>query len=251
MTREQAKEILSLYRPNGGDSDDPFFVEALERADSDPDLKKWFAEQQAFDTRMAGAIGSIIPPEDLKKQLLRSVRQPREWWNRPLRRLELAAAACIALTIGLVALWTHDRGSGMSVRDRAIEASWGGERHVNLETSNLAEIRRFIAAHDSRGDFKLPPELTAMRPRGCSLLNVDGKKVPFVCFVDETKHLHLVVLDKNVCAVSPSETPEFDRWNSMQLTTWTQGDLTFVLTGMRPVDFVKKFRRERQWTWGG
>ena len=49
MTREQAKEILSMYRAGGADAGDPFFAEALEAANSDPTLKAWLCEQEAFE----------------------------------------------------------------------------------------------------------------------------------------------------------------------------------------------------------
>src|SRR6185369_16767205 len=114
------------------------------------------------------------------------------------------------------------------------------------------EIRRFIAAHDVPADFQLPPELTAMPAHGCKLLTVEGRKVPYICFVDGTKHLHLAVMDRSACPEPPAtEAPQFAKWHNWTTATWTHKEITFVLTGLKPLDFVKKFRKEGQWTLGG
>jgi hypothetical protein len=49
MNIEEAKLILSAYRPDGQDAGDPQFQEALELTKQNPDLARWFAEAQAWD----------------------------------------------------------------------------------------------------------------------------------------------------------------------------------------------------------
>jgi hypothetical protein len=59
-------------------------------------------------------------------------------------------------------------------------------------------------------------------------------------------------MDDQVCPEPPLDgMPDFTKWNKWSTAMWTQDKITFVLTGMRPFEFVKKFRKERQWTWGG
>jgi hypothetical protein len=254
MTRDEAKLILHSYRPSDADANDPAFAKALDMTKSDPSLAAWFAEQQRFDQSMKRACANAEVPADLRGRILAKQHTQPAWWHRSLRPVEVAAAASFALLLAVGGFWfkTPRPKDFGSLRDRAIEESWNGPRHVNLETSNLAEIRRFIAAHDMRGDFKLPPELAAMRPRGCSLLHIDGRQTPFICFTDHAKHMHLVILDRSQYPAAPAgDTPKFDKWNNFSTATWSQGNTTFVLTGMRPMEFVKKFRKERQWTWGG
>jgi len=51
--QEMSKGASSLmkrmveYRPSGDDASDPFFREALEQVERDPELKKWFANEMA------------------------------------------------------------------------------------------------------------------------------------------------------------------------------------------------------------
>lgn len=254
MTRDEAKLILNAYRPSGRDANNPEFVQALEMTKNDPALASWFAEQRRLDCAVSAACADATVPADLRGRILAQPHTQRAWWQRSLRPVEIAAAAGIALLLTFGGFWlkTPRAKDFASLRDRAVDESWNGRRHVSLETSNLMEIRRFIAAHDMRGDFKLPPELSAMRPRGCSLLNIDGRQTPFICFTEHGKHLHLVILDRFQYPAAPAaESPNFDKWNNFNTATWSQGNTTFVLTGMRPLEFVKKFRKERQWTWNG
>jgi hypothetical protein len=252
MNRSQAQEILQGYRPGGADAGDSFFAEALEMAKHDAELARWFENQQAFDRTIIQAVRQTETPAGLRQQIL-ACQQPRKWWNRSLHPAELALAASVVLLLALGGFWLHDRSQRFAaLRDEVVEQTWSGKRHVDLETPNLDEIRRFIGAHDLRADFKLPPELAAMSVRGCSLVQVKGHHVPFICFVDGGRHFHLAVMDNKVCPAPPlGGTPDFAKWNNWSTATWAADDMTFVLTGMRPFEFVKKFRKERQWTWGG
>src|SRR4029079_15043537 len=47
MNTQQAKEILSLYRPGTADAEDPSFAEALRLCERDPELERWFSEHCA------------------------------------------------------------------------------------------------------------------------------------------------------------------------------------------------------------
>lgn len=255
MTRERAKELLELYRANDADRSDPFFSEALQMLEVDPVLADWFENEREFDGTVSRAVADVPIPADLKSRLLLHQVTPTRprWWHHALRPAEFGLAAAIAFLLAIGIAWLYVRPPVPSpFRAEVLQQTWLGRRHVDLETSNLPEIRRFIAAHDLRGDFKLPPELAAMRPHGCSLLSVKGRRVPYVCFIEGSKHLHLVVMDRTLFP-DPVEmgTPDFETWQNWNTATWTQGKLTFVLTGLKPNEFVKKFRKDGQWTWGG
>ena len=64
MDNQEAKFILSAYRPGGQDASDPRFAEALEQARRDPVLERWFSESIAFDAAMTEKLGAIAVPND-------------------------------------------------------------------------------------------------------------------------------------------------------------------------------------------
>ena len=95
MNNQEAKLILQAYHPGGRDASDPLFAEALEQARRDPELQKWFADEQALDSRIQSKLRTaVLVPRDLKSNLLalRKINRPVPWWFQPMK---LAAAAAV------------------------------------------------------------------------------------------------------------------------------------------------------------
>jgi hypothetical protein len=215
-------------------------------------LGRWFAAQQEFDAGMAHACAGIAAPADLRQRLLARAAGVQPWWNRPLRTRQLALAASVALLAGIEALWLlTPREQFASFRDEVVQQSWVGKPHVDFESSDLGKIRQFISSYGGRGDFKLPPELAAIRPRGCSVLSVQGHAVPYICFVDHSRHVHVAVMDGPPRHEPLDQMPEFSKWQNLDAFTWREGDATYTLTGMKPLRVMKTLRKDGQWTWGG
>src|ERR1700733_2740914 len=105
MDNNHAKLILQAYRPGGEDASDPFFSEALEQTRLDPALGRWFAEQQAFDSRMRQVLESITPPRQLRDTIVLTQKiTPFSRWARhrkPTYAILVAAAACIGILLAL------------------------------------------------------------------------------------------------------------------------------------------------------
>ena len=80
ITNETAKFLLTAYRPNGADAQDPVFRDALEQAARDPELGAWFKEQRGFDSMIADKLSGIEPPATLRSAILVGIN------NRPLAR---------------------------------------------------------------------------------------------------------------------------------------------------------------------
>ena len=96
MNNEEAKLILQAYRPGGPDASDPLFAEALEHARRDPELQKWFAEQQTLDSLIQSKLRpAVAVPRDLKTNLLalRKIIRPVPWWFQPMKLAAAAAGA--------------------------------------------------------------------------------------------------------------------------------------------------------------
>ncbi|MGH7994491.1 MAG: hypothetical protein ACREDQ_13300, partial [Limisphaerales bacterium] len=104
MNNQEARLILQAYRCGGQDASDPLFAEALEQARRDPELRKWFAEENALDARIQTSLQTAVPvPRELKSNLLAlgEIIRPTPWrWFQPMK---LAAAAAVLLLLGLAA----------------------------------------------------------------------------------------------------------------------------------------------------
>ena len=75
MDREEAQYILQLCRPdNSEDRNDPLIAEALELLNQDAELRAWFEEQQALDTKISAEFNRVEPPADLKAAILAGMR---------------------------------------------------------------------------------------------------------------------------------------------------------------------------------
>ena len=97
MTREEAKEYLSVVRPNGADAADPDLREALELAKKDSELGSWLARQLEFDEILIETFSSIHPPEGLRENILESIEKtvrPVQFWR--MSWLALAASVVLA-----------------------------------------------------------------------------------------------------------------------------------------------------------
>src|SRR5262245_30740407 len=104
MNSQEARNILEVWRAGGPQANHPEFDEALRQVARDPELARWFAEQQAFDSAMTSALKEIAVPSSLKASILAEsavVRVPL--WQHPGMRLALAAAVLfLAGWIGLL-----------------------------------------------------------------------------------------------------------------------------------------------------
>ena len=252
MTKEQAKEILAVYRPGTDDERDPMFAEALELARSDRELKAWFDESTAFDRTMRTVFGQVTAPADVREAILaeHKIIRPSPWWQHKLTVREMAAAAVVLFAATLVGLWVAQRPTTFAEFRREIaDQSWGPSPHVELKSKDLAEVRRFLASRQVATNFNLPPILAQSEVHGCSLMRWKGREVPVICFSSAGQHMHLMVVDRKLFPDAPTGIPEMDRWQAWRTASWSKDDHSYVLTGLSTPTFVKKFRKAKRWDW--
>ena len=77
MNNQEAKFILSAYRPSGEDACDAAFAAALEQVNRDPDLGAWFAEKRALDIATSEANSSILIPPDRRDKIIAGAKVRR------------------------------------------------------------------------------------------------------------------------------------------------------------------------------
>jgi hypothetical protein len=233
MNNEEARLILQAFRSGGQDANDLRFREALEQAQRDPQLARWFANEQALDSRISAKVkASLTPPAHLKSQLLaqRKMVRPIAGWKQPA--WQLAAAACVAFLVSLGALWfVPDRSVGF-VQYRNQMAEFAGHKldRLDLMSRDVAEVRRWLAERESHGDLVLPAGLNGRPSLGCRLLDWKGHNVSLICFELENKQVaHLLVVNNAAFKDAPTESPVFKQIGGVATVSWSRFGKTYVV----------------------
>lgn len=253
MDNNEAKLLLGAYRANGADAQDPFFREALKQAETDPSLRAWLAEEQAFDAGIARALAGIAAPAAGKAMIRTTVKA-----TRPARRrwlLPLALAAGIALLVG-VPDWNRSGGVLRLPHEATLAelATHLSEHHssMGLMSPDYAKLRQWIAARGGPLPENLPPGLAKMGVIGCQTWTTSRGKVALVCFVGDNQQVgHLYVFDRlpdDLKSGAPPtvERPRLGASGAWSLAVWQHDGRGYVLgfpagTGPAP-DLAGMFR---------
>lgn len=246
MSPAQAKEILVLYRPGAGDERDPEIAEALQLAKVDPELREWFAQQQAFQSSIQARFREIQVPERLKLALLQSgktVRPPLQFWQQPVW---IAAAALFVALLSLTLVWfrpavpdrfSHYRQSMVTAAVRM----YG----MDVVTSDPQQLRQFIAQRGAPADYDVTSGLAKLQLKGGGLLRWRGNPVSMVCFDRGTgSTLFLFVMKRSAVKDPPPATnghADFAQVDGLTTASWTQGADTYLLAGPAEPDFARKY----------
>lgn len=70
MDKDEVKFLLASFRPDGADTGDRDFEEALKAATEDRELCEWFAAERAADSEIARALGTVAAPAGLRDRIL-------------------------------------------------------------------------------------------------------------------------------------------------------------------------------------
>jgi hypothetical protein len=234
MSRAEAQFILRAYRANGTDENDPQFREALDLAKQDPELARWFADELALDTAVAGKILSMHAPPDLKVQLLlagKTVR-PVSWWRKPAR---LAAAACIAALLA-ISSWLMLRRPGREdfahFRHAMVQASLDMKSHYDVMGLNADQLKYWISEHHGDNDYVLPVGLAGKQIAGCKVFDWHGHQVTLLCFKFDGKHVDLLVVNEDALpGLSLGVTPQFAWDSGLSTAAWRRDGKIYFLAG--------------------
>jgi len=236
MDNNEAKLILSVYRANGTDAQDPLFREALKQAESDPTLRAWLAEQQEFDARVSLAFAAIKGPIEGRAMIqttMRATRTRRIRWLWPLA-LAASIAVLFAVRIGL-----QGRG-GLALPESASLAELAtnlSDHHasIGLMSSDYSKLRSWISERGGPLPDRLPPGLEKLAVLGCETWKTSRGKVSLVCFVgDDMKMVHLYVFEQAPAGLKGSDLPgmgqpRLERSGNWSLALWQEQGRGYVL----------------------
>ncbi len=243
MNRQQAKEILSAYRPGSEDERDPVFAEALRLTERDPELAAWFNERQAFDAAVSRRLETIPLPAEVLGAIRAGVSR-RQSAARRGRTVLLALAACLVLALGLAGIWWHRENqtptSQFAACRRDMVEFLKRIPSLDLETASLADARRWL--HNTRHlrQVQIPARLQRFPTIGCRTLDWHGQKLALVCFMVDGEVVHFIVIPRSgIPDGPPNSAPEFARVEGTTTAAWSQGDFTYLLLSRASEDFLR------------
>ncbi len=245
MDSNLAKEILLRYRPGTADADDPEFVEALEQAKLDPELARWFAANQAFHITIRDRFRQLPVPAGLKEGILAGYRPAviPVWWQQPAFQT-LAAAAGIVLLISVALFWSQPReGTDFAAfQSRVVRNAQRGYA-MDITTTNLGEIRQYLAKQGAHADYVLPAPLEKLPGDGGAILRWRNRTVSMVCFdLGNHNDLFLFVASRADLPEAPSTSePQFTSIGKLTAASWSRGDRTYVLAGAGDEQFIRRY----------
>lgn len=232
MDEEQARLILQSYRPGEQEKDDSEFIAALQAVAANPELARWFAEEQAFDRAVAAHLESIPAPFGLKTRILAQGAAPappgKTRWAFGL----IAVAALLLLLVQVVSLWRTPKSVASLPSDYAREMASFIQLTppLEMESDNLGEIKSWLAKKDGL-PIEVPARLAALEPVGCRVLSFRGYYVTLICFQREGKRLaHLFAVDRAAMPnMKPGEKPIFANEHGWMTAIWAEKDRVYMI----------------------
>jgi hypothetical protein len=238
MNNEEAKAILSLYRPDTADGEDPSFAEALELCKRDSDLKLWFEAHCALYTALRSKFRQIPVPEGFKEQIIaeRKVHTTPVWQKAVV--YAGAVAAAFVIVFEAVSLWPRYESHDFAAYENHVISYATRSYGMDFNSTDLDQIRSFIAQRQGIADYELPAGLQKnAKAAGCVAQTWQGKQFSMICFKtgrplknNEQSDLWLFVSDSSSATGTPaSSTPHIEKMNGVTTASWTSGNRTYVL----------------------
>jgi len=253
MSNNEAKFILSAYRPGGGDAADPAMAKALTQAKTDPSLGAWFAREQAHDAAVAGKLREITPPVGLREAILAGARASRNemsrattaavttqraWWAQPVW---LAAAAAVAVLLSLAA-WRMSPVRGEAFEEFAVNFVDKGFM-LQKRGADVAALKTWLGEQHGPLPEALPAKFADLHALGCRKLSFKGQDVSLMCFERDGKEFHVFVARVDgVDSAGADRAPRFldGQKGGHVAATWADAKNRYVLVSDAKLDAVRQ-----------
>jgi hypothetical protein len=250
VNRDEAKNILLLYRQGTADTDDPQIIEALALAKREPELARWLEEHCARQVVLRDRFQQIAVPAGLKEQIISEYAAERQriLWRK---KAVTAVLAVLVLLAVLAPLWfsRHGHDDTLTIyKNRMASVALRGYA-MDLTTNDPEQVRAFLAQNHAPADFVLPAALKQATLTGCAVESWQGVKVSMICFrtgkpptPGGQSDLWLFVVDRaSVRDVPAGNTPFFSKANRLTTAVWTQGGKLYLLGSEGNEQAIKQY----------
>ena len=240
---DQAKLLLSAYRPGGSDAGDPAFAEALAHAQRDPHLRAWLEESQQFDQVVSERLRGVPVPADLRSTILAGAKasRSRRWWQGPR---VWAVAAALAILASLGALWGLNA-FGLSTWQTdslaVLDDIEKGAANLDTEHPQPAHLVDWLRERAAPTPSALPPALAAHPTFGCKTIDSHGRKISLICFdLGNKEQAHLFTTPRAGLRIPPPDShPIFAPRRHWNLASWRSGEDVHMLATELDMDKLR------------
>ncbi|MEM1057651.1 MAG: hypothetical protein AAGK14_00240 [Verrucomicrobiota bacterium] len=257
MDPREAKEILQGYRPSGADAEDEHFREALEAVARDPELAAWLEEERAFDEGFAAKLAEVPVPPQLKEDILagEKVVEFPGFWRRPAA-LAAVAAVLLAGVFSVAVLFPGPEPAAATTamswqqfQQGAVGYYEGNTFQLKKMTPSQEEAHAWLARHGAPSGFGLPPAMEGQPSMGCTVFEMDGHPVSLVCFKMDGDLVHVFGLRRDAVENPPPlDKPVFAQDGDWSMASWSEGDLSLMLTSQVPMSRIRQLMSETDLT---
>jgi|GEM_PF-545949 len=248
MSEIESRFVLSAYRPNGSDSDNPMMAAALATLEGDPDRKAAFEEQVSFDRMVSNALSNLPVPEGLRNQILAGAQLSQEpaatvthnWFRSPWIA---AAAAVIAVGAVTTTLLVDRAGSGTTPTPIASNHPGWESQSMDLLTAvlnNKSPANKLDPGTNAQtwftsnigSDVTLPAGLEKMKSVACKNIQTPNGKIALMCFEipgDGGGMVHLTVHECLKTSPTENKASDFSEYGAFLTATWSDGAKNYML----------------------
>ena len=232
MNEDEMRLILRSYRPGLDNPNDPQFAEALGSAAEDPEMARWWEEEQAFDHAMAAHVAALRAPFGLKTRILAQATAPAT--SRSARWIVgLAGAAALLFLLTQVAdVWRNAAPASAALPDYASEmvSFIKLPPSLPLMSPHLGTIMNWLEEEKAIPP-NVPANLALLDPVGCRVLSFRQHDVTLVCFNRGSDKLaHLFVVDRAALPeLKPGAAAIFQREGEWMTATWTENERVYMI----------------------
>ncbi len=246
MDNKETRALLSVYRAGESSAEEARLLEARAQAEADPELARWWSEEQELDRLISAKLASTHLPAGLRERLASAKTESRPSALRShWRRTALLAAASIVALAVLFSSWRgpfQPAASMADFRDEMVSFIKVAP-NLELESSEFARLQHFLAQAKAPAQFSVPTPLQKFQPVGCRVLRFRARNVSLVCFqLGGGRLAHLFVTEtKNLRASGSAAAPDFVAEKDWMTATWSQDGQTFLLTVQGDRAALEKF----------